>query len=206
MAHPSLLRILERARTLGLTGPGDPATHLGQASALAAIVEEPPTRFLDLGSGAGLPGLPLLVTWPEATAVLLDAGTGRSGFLRSAIGELDLTGRAAVAEGRAEVLARDPDLRGVFDLVVARGFGPPAVTAECAVGFLRVGGVLAVTDPPDPEEGRWDAEGLELLGLEYLGARREEGFGFSLARAARPVAEKWPRRAPAKRPLWGGST
>ncbi len=66
--------------------------------------------------------------------------------------------------GPAEELAWDQDLREGFLVVVARGFGPPAVTAECGVAFLRPGGYLLVTDPPGGRS--WDQEGLRTLGLE----------------------------------------
>lgn len=89
----------------------------------------------------------LLDAWPEARAVLVDAQEKRCRFLTDAVAELGFADRATVRCGRAETLARDPELRGRFGLVVARGFGPPAVTAECAVGFLSPGGTVAVTEP-----------------------------------------------------------
>src|SRR5436190_7388468 len=131
---------LEDARRRGMLGPGSVEAHLDHAGAMAAAVAgDFRGRFLDLGSGAGVPGVVLLVLWPAATGVLLDARRRRCSFLEASVNELGLSDRGSVACGRAEELARRPGFRASFDLVVARGFGAPATTAECAVGFLGPG-------------------------------------------------------------------
>ena len=161
-----LLDILEEARELGLLGPGPVARQYEHALDLARGIGEFDGRVLDLGSGGGLPGLVLFDVWPEATGVLLDAQRRRCDFLAGAVSTLDLGARVAVECGRAEALARDERLRGSFDLVVARSFGPPAVTAECSVGFLRSAGSLVVTEPPD------DGRGVDAVGsVRAHGAR-----------------------------------
>ena len=123
-----------------------------------------------------------------------------------AAARLGLRDRVEVACGRAEVLARDDHLRGRFDLVVARSFGPPPVTAECAVGFLRGGGTLVVTEPPrsDPAEDRWPSAGLAELGLGPPTWIRCGDTGAVRIIAEDDPHERWPRRegVPAKRPLW----
>src|SRR5256884_6274998 len=140
---------LEDARGGGMVGPGPVEAHLEHAEALAAAVDPDfHGRFLDLGSGAGVPGLILLALWPTATGVLLDARRRRCSFLESAVEALGLGDRVSVACGRAEELARDREFRGAFELVVARGFGAPGTTAECAAGFLEPGGRLGVSEPP----------------------------------------------------------
>lgn len=162
-------------------------------------------RFLDLGSGAGVPGLALALAWPEATGTLVDSRRRRCSFLEEAVVELGVADRVGVECGRAEELARRPDLRGAYDFVAARGFGPPAVTAECAVGFLRPGGHLVVTEPPgEPEGSRWPAEGLAALGLHGPEVRGEPGPRFAVLTLPEPASDRWPRRVgvPAKRPLW----
>jgi 16S rRNA (guanine527-N7)-methyltransferase len=189
-----------------MLGPGPVETHLDHAEAMAATVDgDFRGRFLDLGSGAGVPGLILLALWPAATAVLLDARRRRCSFLEAAVREVGLSDRASVACGRAEELARRQDFRGAFDLVVARGFGVPATTAECAVGFLGAGGRLVVSEPPgEPDPKRWSAAGLAELGLVGPELRRAEGAGIALFTAGGPPGERWPRRAgvPGRRPLW----
>jgi 16S rRNA (guanine527-N7)-methyltransferase len=116
--------------------------------------------------------------------------------------ELGLADRAEVLEGRAEELAHRPELRGSFDVVIARSFGPPAVTAECAAGFLAAGGELLVTDPPTLPVDRWNGEALASLGLEVVVSERWGDFGVTRLRSSRPAEDRWPRRSARKRPLW----
>jgi 16S rRNA (guanine527-N7)-methyltransferase len=204
-ARPQLVGILERARRGGIVGPGPVEPHLEHASAFADLVGSAPESFVDLGSGAGLPGLVLSAIWPETTAVLVEGGRNRAALIEVACIELRVEGRCRVARGRAEDLARDPTLRGGFELVVARGFGPPATTAECAVGFLRAGGRLVVSEPPgEPDSARWPGEGLRDLGLAGPDVARSGGYPFAVLTAMGPVDARWPRRAglPARRPLW----
>ena len=175
-------------------------------------------RVLDLGSGGGLPGLVLATCRPELELTLLEARQRACRFLREAVIALGLTG-VAVVEARAEDAARRTDLRETFDAVVARSFGPPAVTAECAVGFLRLGGRLLVSEPPGDEArglhqppprqtlghqaGRWPIPGLEELGLAPPVGGGEPGVSFVVLEKT-GNDDRWPRRVgiPAKRPLW----
>jgi 16S rRNA (guanine527-N7)-methyltransferase len=143
----SLHNILERSRALGFLGPGSVRVHVSHAQGFAHEIE-PPGRFLDLGSGGGVPGLVLAGTWSGAEAVLLDASARRCEFLVEAVGQLGWADRVTVVRARAEEAARRDDLRAGLDLVVARGFGPPSVTAECGAPFLRLGGRLVVSEPP----------------------------------------------------------
>ena len=163
--------------------------------------------MLDLGSGGGLPGLVLATYRPQLELTLLEARRRACRFLREAVTALDLP-RVTVVEARAEDAARRPGLRESFDAVVARSFGPPAVTAECAVGFLRPGGRLVVSEPPGDEEGdgaadRWPQPGLEELGLSPPAPGGGPGVSYVLMEKRRPD-NRWPRRVgvPAKRPLW----
>jgi 16S rRNA (guanine527-N7)-methyltransferase len=204
-----LLAVLEEARELGLLGPGPASRQYEHAVDLARAIGRPGGRVLDLGSGGGVPGLVLFECWPSARGVLLDAQQRRCEFLARALITLDLSERVVVRCGRAEVLARDPSLRAGFDLVVARSFGPPPVTAECAVGFLQPGGELVVTEPPTPAAGedipeRWPPSGLAELGFAPAEVLRSGSTGAVRIRLSHVVDERWPRRdgVPAKRPLW----
>jgi 16S rRNA (guanine527-N7)-methyltransferase len=158
---------------------------------------------LDLGSGGGLPGLVLATYRPELELTLLEARQRACRFLREAVTALGLAG-VAVVEARAEDAARRPDLRESFDAVVARSFGPPAVTAECAVGFLRPGGRLVVSEPPDRVD-RWSVTDLEELGFAPPVAGGGPQASFVVLEKTRSH-DRWPRRVgvPAKRPLWTG--
>lgn len=202
----ALSDVLEQARQLGLLGPGPVDAQIAHARDLARAVGPFQGRLLDLGSGGGLPGLVLFDGWPGAQGVLLDAQRRRCEFLGRAVTDLGLEARVEVRCGRAEVLAREPELRGTFDLVVARSFGPPAVTAECAVGFLTAAGALVVTEPPDPAAAsdRWDPTGLRSLGFSPPAMLRSGDTGAVRLQLAAKADDRWPRRdgVPSKRPLW----
>jgi 16S rRNA (guanine527-N7)-methyltransferase len=205
-ARHRLTGLLEEGRARGMLGPGPVEAHLEHGESLAAAVDRDfAGRFLDLGSGGGIPGLVLLAAWPHASGTLLDARRRRCWFLEAAVRDGGLEERASVACGRAEELARWPELRAAYDLVVARGFGAPATTAECAVGFLRQGGRLVVSEPPgETSPGRWPAAGLGELGLIGPEVRERKGGRFAVLTAEATAADRWPRRpgVPARRPLW----
>ena len=199
-----LLDVLEEARAGGFLGPGPVDTHVHHARGLARLAGPAPGSFLDLGSGGGVPGLVLAEEWPQARAVLLESRARRCAFLDTAVEQLELEGRVTVACGRAEDLARDSSFRASVDLVVARSFGRPAVTAECAVGFLRSGGRLLVTEPPGAEGDRWPPAGLAVLGLAGPELARGGEVTAAALTLTGAVDDRWPRRPgiPAERPLW----
>jgi 16S rRNA (guanine527-N7)-methyltransferase len=206
-----LIEVLERSRGLGFLGPGSVRVHVDHAAGFAAGIEPAPVQFLDLGSGGGVPGLVLARRWPASRAVLLDARERRCGFLREAVRDLDLGERVVVVWARAEEAGHRDYLRGVFDVVVARGFGPPAVTAECGAPFLRVGGTLAVSEPPgDGDAGaapnasdRWAAAGLARLGLA-VGRSWTDGYRYQALDQVEPCPSRYARNpgVPGKRPLF----
>lgn len=138
----SVVRMLHEARDLGFLGPGPVEAHLEHAQGFVAaavsagVPVDEDVVVVDLGSGGGVPGLVLAAAWPHARIVLLDGSVRRAQFLRRAVKACDLEGRLSVWEMRAEDAGRDPRRRGGADLVVARLFGPPAVTAECAAPLL----------------------------------------------------------------------
>ena len=194
---------LHEARALGLLGPGPIGTHIDHADELVTELKghgvDVGSRCLDLGSGGGVPGIVLAVREPASRWTLLDAAERRTAFLQRVVSSLDLGDRVEVVRGRAEVVARDSVHRGVYDLVTARSFGPPAVTVECAAGFLAPGGWLAVSEPPIPDPARWPESGMRALGLEVVSTG-----SWMLARLVLPVPDDVPRRdgVPRKRPRW----
>jgi 16S rRNA (guanine527-N7)-methyltransferase len=116
-----------------------------------------------LGTGGGVPGL--VIAWADTTraGVCVESRARRAAFLRVATAQLGL-GRVTVVAEPAETVT---GVLGQATAVTARGFGPPAVVAECATPFLAPGGRVVVSDPPAGRvpQGRWPEEGLRLLGL-----------------------------------------
>lgn len=173
-----------------------------------------PGRWMDLGSGGGLPGLVLAEYWPDSSAVLLDAAARRTAFLSEAVDTLGWSSRVQVVRERAEVAGSDPAWRAGFGVVWARSFGSPPVTAECAAPFLRPDGLLVVSEPPETVPGpgpgplhgpgaRWPREGLAELGQEPLLTVRAR-FGYQVIRQTTPCPARFPRRSgvASKRPLY----
>ncbi len=197
-----LTDVLTESQHRGFLGPGPIASQIEHSLGFTALASDEPTRALDLGSGGGLPGLVLAMAWPETSWVLLDGSSKRTEFLIEAVALLDLSHRVSVVTERAEMAGRG-DLRASQDLVVARGFGPPAVTAECSAPLLRVGGILAVAEPPGGAPGRWPAPELDVLGLVPV-THWSEPVALQLLRQAAPCPDRYPRRVgiPSKRPLF----
>jgi 16S rRNA (guanine527-N7)-methyltransferase len=181
----------------------DPASEPG-AQAHDRFASGDGQTILDLGSGGGLPGLVLAEQLPEARCLLLDGSTKRADWLRGVVVELALEDRVEVIGERAELAAHDPALRASCNVVVARSFGRPGVAAECAAGFLRVGGRFVVSEPPDAPAARWPADKLRALGLDPARGAEERGFHYAVLECVELCDDRYPRRVgiPEKRPLF----
>lgn len=208
--------MLAEARDLGFLGPGPVEAHFDHATGFVEVLRglasddeagaRPswPERAADLGSGAGLPGLPLALCFPECAWLLVESSVRRAAFLRQAVHQLAIADRVAVAEERAEVVGRSPGWRGRFDLVVARSFGPPAVVAECGAPLLAVGGYAVVSEPPGGRPSRWPVAGLGVLEMAPVAAVAAAGGAYQVLRQQDRCPDRYPRRVgvPAKRPLF----
>jgi len=202
-----LPRVLEESRARGFLGPNAIEPHFTHSLGFALCWEEriaaPPPSFLDLGSGGGLPGLFLLDRW-RCRAVFTDSMVKRANFLVDVLQWPGAPDNGTVITGRVEETARIPELVEAFDLVTARSFGPPAVTAECGAQFLRIGGLMIVSEPPeDSESTRWNALILEKLGLVATG-RVRHGAAYQVLVKTHSTPEEYPRSigTPRKRPLF----
>src|SRR5712692_5764354 len=119
-------------------------------------------KVVDVGSGAGLPGLPLKIARPGLELVLIEADQRKAAFLVHACATLGLTDVEVLAE-RAEEVGRDPVYREAFDVVVARALAPMPVLAELCLPLVRVGGRLLAQKTKSED---LDAAGraIELMG------------------------------------------
>ena len=205
--------LTEANRRFNLTRvPDDPReaadrNYLDSISVLAQGVPET-GEAIDVGSGAGFPGIPLAIMLPELRFTLLDSLAKRVDFLQSVIDALGL--RAVALHMRAEDAARMPELRERFDLALARAVAPMNLLSELLLPFVKVGGyMLAMKGPGLDEELETAQHAVRLLGgrVERTAALPIPGRDWDhravwICKAA-PVSEKYPRPAgiPQKRPL-----
>lgn len=201
----TLDEVIEQQRRRDLVGTDSLAVLRAHSAGYARALGDDPDVVVDLGSGGGVPGLVLAVElWPGARMTLLDASQRRCTYLELCVGDLGIGDRVDVLWARAEEAGQDAARRCTADAVVARSFGPPAATAECAAPLLRVGGALVVSEPPDGTGDRWDAGGLARLGLEVEATQTVEGATYTRLRQVEPCPPAYPRRAgvPSRRPLF----
>lgn len=122
-------------------------------------------RWLDLGTGGGLPGVVLAVLRPSVHVTMLDARGKKARAVQGFIEALGLPNATALA-GRAEALARDPEHRGGYDGVISRAVGRLAAVAELSRGFVGPAGrVVAVRGDGAAAELAQAVDGLKTMGL-----------------------------------------
>jgi 16S rRNA (guanine527-N7)-methyltransferase len=166
-------------------------------------------RLVDVGSGAGLPGLALKIVRPEIDVTLVDATAKKVTFLDAVITELNLPAVRAV-HGRAEDLGQDPVYRGRFDVATARAVASLPVLLEYVVPLLAVGGVallpkgLALED-----ELRQGQRAATKLGARIVASDRLPETATRLVVVAKqsPTPAQYPRRTglPSRTPLGSGT-
>jgi 16S rRNA (guanine527-N7)-methyltransferase len=207
--RPEILRyaelLLEWNRSINLTG----ARTLEQVDALiadsGALLAAPwagITRVIDVGSGGGLPAVPLAVAMPEVRFTLLEANARKCAFLEHVAGTLRLA-NVVIAAGRAEELGHRPALREQFDRAISRAAARPEVLLELALPFVRTGGdLVAQVNPLDPHLLEPAAR---LLGGGTPRLDRPAGSGSVLLVVPKlaPTPSRFPRRTglPGRKPL-----
>ncbi len=131
-----------------------------------------PVALMDIGAGAGIPGLPLCLADPGIAVTLVEVRRKRVSFLLAAKRELDL-GNVVVKEGRAEaLLGQEPELASAFDVVVARSVGPAVSLLPLACKYLKPGGLFVTTGPPNPQP----LKPFEIVRVAIPGTRRGRVF------------------------------
>src|SRR5829696_7513397 len=121
-------------------------------------------RFADIGSGGGLPGIPIKIMRPELTTTLVESTSKKAHFLQYAVDALSLDS-TEVANRRAEDLARTQDNRSTYDIVTSRAVARLSVVAEYCVPLLKVGGrAISMKSRLDPIELSEGGSAAEVLG------------------------------------------
>ena len=197
-----------RANLTGVRTPEEAARVL-VLDALACLAPLPQQGSLvDLGSGAGTPGIPIAMVRPGVRLTLVDASRKKAGFLEVALRDLGLV-NAEVLHARAETLGRAPAHRERYDAVTARALAELSVLAEYALPLLRIGGVAVLPKGPGAAAEVARAAGVvALLGGEgrVEVSPRPSGPHLIILRKIAPTPDRYPRRpgVPARRPLTVG--
>ncbi|HHY46254.1 MAG TPA: 16S rRNA (guanine(527)-N(7))-methyltransferase RsmG [Firmicutes bacterium] len=164
---------------------------------------------VDVGSGAGLPGLPLALHCPEVEMTLVEAVAKKASFLEHVAGLLGLA-NVRVIQARAEELGRENSYRETFDMAVSRGVAALPVLLEYCLPLVKVGGRFIAMKGPDVDREIYQASAaLGELGGRVSGIREvelPEGMGIHTLVVVEKVGVtpgKYPRRPgiPAKRPI-----
>ena len=172
---------------------------------------EPGWRVLDIGAGAGFPGAPLKLAFPEIQVDLLESSAKKARFLEQLRDRLEIP-TVEILTGRAESLARQENRREFYDLVTARGLARLPVLLEYALPFCKVGGRLAAMKHGGPgldQELAASANALEVLAGRVTNVYPVELPGLTDNRVVVVIEkqgstpDRYPRRPgiPSKRPL-----
>ena len=164
--------------------------------------------LVDVGSGGGLPGLPLKIARPELEVTLIEADQAKAAFLVQATARLALSGVEVIA-ARAEEAGQDPRCRERFDVAVARALAPMRVLVELCLPFVRVGGRL-LAQKTESDDVVAAEHAIEVLGggraVVYAApsAARSRGTVVMVPKLG-PTPAAYPRRAgvPVRKPLEG---
>lgn len=206
--------LLEANRAFNLTSitddPGVAVKHfVDSLSCLLVAGAEDWRRLVDVGTGAGFPGLVLKIMNPGADVLLLDSVRKKVDFVREVADSLGLDG-VEVVHGRAEDLGKAAEYRERFDLAVGRGVASVSALAEYCLPFVRHGGLfVAMKGPRVVDEVDAGSKAIEILGggqpeLRHLALPCEAGERVLLvSKKERSTPNKYPRKAgvPARRPL-----
>ena len=161
-----LERILREAQRIGALSNAPVAEIIKHAKWFAEAIPHSARTAVDLGSGAGVPGLIVALFCPQISLQLVDRRVGRTDVLVRAVHALNLTDRVTVKCSEISTLTKDSTWAKHFDVAMSRGLGPPIQTLNLSRDLVRPGGVIIISEPPPGSDSRWDEQQVRALGLE----------------------------------------
>lgn len=172
--------LVEQNKTMNLTAITDPdgiaVKHFADSiSVLNAAKFDEKARVLDVGTGAGFPGIPLLIMRPDLDLTMLDSTAKKLKYVANTVEELGLT--ANVLHTRAEEAGQSKEYRETFDIVCSRAVAALNVLCEYCLPFVKVGGVFVAMKSAKAEEEIADAK--KALGI--LGGKIIDKITFTLS-------------------------
>ena len=203
--HEMLLDWNTRMNLTALTAPEDVAVKhiIDSLTAYDAALFDGARTLIDVGTGAGLPGIPLAVYAPHLTVTLLDSLNKRVRFLTEVTAVMGLQNVRCI-HARAEEAARTAEHRAAYDIAVSRAVARLPVLLEYTLPFVRVGGtLLALKGRAYAEEQKEARRAAEVLGGGRITARPVHLPGLDDVRAILTVTKE--RQTPAAYPRGGGA-
>ena len=206
--------LIEKNKEMNLTAITDfdevVEKHFVDSDSLIQVVDlHQPLKVIDLGTGAGFPGIPLKIVFPELNVVLADSLNKRLVFLNEVIDALGLT-EIYTVHGRAEDLARMPEYREQFDLCVSRAVANLSTLSEYCIPYVKVGGAFIPYKSGEIEDELKQAKkAVKILGgnvrdvVKFQLPGTEIGRSFVEIDKLEMTKNKYPRKAglPSKEPL-----
>jgi len=204
--------LLETNKQFNLTAIKDPneawIKHiLDSLSLIPALAKEGVEHVVDVGSGGGLPGIPLAISMPEVTFTLVETTRKKAIFLSETVASLGLDNVTVIAERAENLATKDGGFRAIADAVIARAVGPLIVLLELTVPFAKIDGVvLAIKGERAPIEVENAQKALHVLKAEVESSTRTTTGTVVLIRKKDATPKKYPRLAgePKRLPIGKG--
>lgn len=170
LVDESRLRVLERilreAQRVGALSNAPVAEIINHAKWFADAIPHTARTAVDLGSGAGVPGLIVALYCPHLSLHLVDRRVGRTDVLVRAVHALNLVDRVTVRCSEITDMTKDSTWAKHFDVAMSRGLGPPIQTLNLSRDLVKPGGAIIISEPPPDSDSRWDQQQVRALGLE----------------------------------------